>query len=119
MLYVFESRRLRSTHFRVSIDGRGIGGGMMGEQIPPLAFDYGRFCNMLYIDWDEYLQSLSCAFQEIGEQLSEVAQALEALCESTLVPEPKPQYPFVKEIGNIDYCKGICRKPIQKARSCC
>lgn len=74
---------------------------------------------MIYIDWGEYLQSMCCALQEVGERFSEIAQELEALCESALFPEPKPQYPFVREIGSIDYCKGICRKPIHKARSCC
>lgn len=74
---------------------------------------------MIYIDFDEYLQSLCSALQEVGEQLSEVNQELQKLFDSALLEEPKPQYPFVREIGKLRYCKYICRKPICKARSCC
>ena len=141
MLCVFESRRLRSAFFRVPIGGHGIDRGMMGKanpwlkanvaelvnaavlktvdslkkglgvQIPPLAFDYGRFGNMIYIDFDEYLQS--------EERLSDFNQELQKLSDLALLAVPMPQYPFVREIGNMRYCKYICRKPIHKARSCC
>ena len=74
---------------------------------------------MMCIDWDEYFQSLCCALQEVGEQLSEFVQELEMLCETALFREPKPQYPFVRKMGDERYGKGICRKPICKARSCC
>lgn len=149
MLCVFESRHLRSAFFRVPIGGHGIDREMTGKanpwlkanvaelvnaavlktvdslkkglgvQIPPLAFDYGRFGNMIYIDFDEYLQSLCSALQEVEERLSEVNQELQKLSDLALFQEPMPQYPFVREIGNMRYCKYICRKPIHKARSCC
>lgn len=73
----------------------------------------------MYIDLDECIQSLCYALQEMGERLGEVVQNLEKLYESAMFFEPTPKYPFVREIGNMRYCKGICRKPIHKARSCC
>ena len=91
----------------------------LGVQIPPLAFDYGRLGNVIYIDFDEYLQSLCSALQEVEERLSDFNQELQKLSDLALLTEPMPQYPFVREIGNMRYCKGICRKPIHKARSCC
>lgn len=74
---------------------------------------------MIYIDFDEYLQSLCSELQEFEERLSEVDQELQKLSDLALFQEPMPQYPFVREVGNKRYCKNICRKPIHKVRSCC
>lgn len=74
---------------------------------------------MIYIDFDEYLQSLCSALQEVQEKLSDFNQELQKLYDLAILAEQKPQYPFVREVGNIKYCKYICGKPICRARSCC
>ena len=58
------------------------------------------------------------AVRNIAENFKEIAEELEAAFRKIIIERQMKHTP-VLEIGDIDYCKNICRKPIFKARSCC
>lgn len=58
------------------------------------------------------------AVRNIEENFKKIAEELEDAFREIII-ERQMKYAPVLKIGDIDYCKDICRKPIHKARSCC
>ena len=64
------------------------------------------------------LLALGETLRSTTEAITEIAEELECVFSENLI-ERQEKYTPVSNIGNINYCKYICRKPIHKARSCC
>lgn len=60
---------------------------------------------------EEIIRNTAEKFKEIAEELED------AFC--GIIIERQVKHAPVLKIGDINYCKDICRKPICKARSCC
>ena len=58
------------------------------------------------------------ALRNAAEKFKKIAEELEDAFREIII-ERQEKYAPVLKIGDINYCKGICRKPICKARSRC
>ena len=72
----------------------------------------------------EFVEKAAVIFSEMKNSVEQeifvkkIAEELEDAFRKIII-ERQMKYAPVLKIGDIDYCKDICRKPIHKARSCC